>query len=307
VPRPAIPVLAGLIAGILFVTANVWALHDPQPHNAPVAVSGANARALARDLGPGFRVIEATSARAAVESRDAYFGFTADGQMYYAGANGRAVNDPQLVSNGTDVVALAKGDPNGNALAQVVLGTIIGGFLTGVLMAQLALGSPLWQRGLAYVAFALTFGLLGATVASGFSVVPPGSFFVVWVWMAATACTISVGVGAFARAAGQAGIPLAMLCFLIIGNPSSGATVVTDYQPWLFRTLGPYLPPNALASGVVGTTYFDANVLRPLLVLGGWLLAGALALAVLDRSRGSRRALAYDAAEAADEREDRAA
>ena len=304
-PRPAIPVLAGLIVGILFATANVWALHDPRPHGAPVAASGTGASALARDLGAGFEVIAADSAREAVETRRAYFGYGADGRLYYAGANGRSVNDPQLTAGGVDVVSLAEGDPNGNALAQLVLGTILGGFFTGVLMAQLALGSPLWQRGIAYAAFALAFGVLGATVASGFGILPPGSFFATWAWMAATALTISVGVGAFARVAGQAGLPLAMLFFLILGNPSSGATVPADYQPWLFRTVGPYLPPNAFASGLSGTTYFDADVLRPVLVLAAWLLITGFVLVFLDRTRGSRRALAHDAAGAADEREDR--
>jgi hypothetical protein len=97
-----------------------------------------------------------------------------------------------------------------------------------------------------------------------------------------------------------------MLLFLIVGNPSSGAIVRADYQPGLFRILGPYLPPDAFTSGLTGsTTYFDADVLRPVLVLGAWLPAGALALGLLDRGRGSRRALASDAASAADAREDR--
>jgi hypothetical protein len=102
VPRPAIPVLAGLIVGILFATANVWALHDPQPHDAPVAVEGAGAGSLARELGSGYTVIDVPSAREAVKSRTAYFGFVTGGRMYYASANGRSVNDPELTANGID-------------------------------------------------------------------------------------------------------------------------------------------------------------------------------------------------------------
>jgi hypothetical protein len=48
-------------------------------------------------------------------------------------------------------------------------------------------------------------------------------------------------------------------------------------------------------------------VLRPVLVLAAWGVGAAAVLATLDRTRGSRRPLAYEAAGAADERADREA
>jgi hypothetical protein len=50
VPRVAIPVVAGRFAGVLFLAANVGALHDPRPHGAPVAIAGAPAAPLQRAL-----------------------------------------------------------------------------------------------------------------------------------------------------------------------------------------------------------------------------------------------------------------
>jgi hypothetical protein len=310
VPRPVIPVLAGLLLGVLFVASNLWALHDPQPRvrvaiasPAPDVIEDRLLEYL-RDADVEFRRVE--SPRDLVRRREADYGY-AYRESYYAGANGTVVNQVLPINDDTqDIAPLADGDPNGTALQYIVLGTILGGFLTGVLMAQLALGAPLWQRGFAYSFFAAAFGLLVAVVTGALQVLPDGSFLSAWVWSGATAMTIAVVVGALARLVGQLGIPLAMLAFLILGNPSSGASVPTGFQPWLFRTVGPFLPPNAFASGLSGTTYFAANVLRPVLVLGGWLLLAAGLLAVLDRSRGSRRALAYDAAGAADDREDRA-
>jgi hypothetical protein len=279
------------------VLANVWALHDPRPHGVPVA---------GLSPGPGYTAVAVDDPRAAVRRREVYAARGEDGRLYFAGANGQTVNRELVRGEAvTDVVPLAAGDPNGMSLAQVVLGTILGGFLTGVLMAQLALGAPLWQRWLGYLAFGAGFGLLLAVVTSALAVLPPGSFLLTWAWCGATAATISVTVGALARMLGQPGIPLAMLAVLIVGNPSAGAQAPAEYLPWLFRTVGPYLPPNALASGLTGTTYFEASVLRPVLVLVLWAGLAALALSVLDRTRGSRRALAYDAASAADEREDR--
>jgi hypothetical protein len=100
-----------------------------------------------------------------------------------------------------------------------------------VLTAQLALGTPLWQRGLAYVGFATAFGLAGAVVVDPVLEVLTGHFWLVWAWLGATALVIAVAVGALARVAGQAGLPIAMLAFLILGNPSAGANAPTDYLP----------------------------------------------------------------------------
>jgi hypothetical protein len=314
-----IPVLAGLFAGVLFLAANVGALHDPQPHGAPVAVAGAPAQTLQRALGGAYQVERVDDVAAALRHRDAYAGLdVASGQVLAAGANGFAasmtmqqalakaapslgVTEPKV----GDVVPLQPGDPRGVSLQQIVLGTIIGGFLMGVLTAQLALGEPLWQRVLAYTGFAAVFGALAAVVLDPLLGVLTGHFAVLWLWVSVTALAISVSVGAFGRLLGQIGIPLAMLLFLILGNPSAGASAPTEFLPGLFRTVGPYLPPNAAASALLGTTYFDADLLRPVLVLAAWIVIPGTVLALVDRRRGSRRALAHDAAGAATDRADR--
>ena len=77
---------------------------------------------------------------------------------------------------------------------------------------------------------------------------------------------------------------------------------------WLYRTVGPYLPPNAVAQGLLASTYFEhATIVRPVLVLAAWGLAAAAVIVVLDRTQGSRKALAYAAAGAASGRADREA
>jgi hypothetical protein len=323
VPRTVIPVLAGLLAGLLFVTANVAALRAPQPHGVPIGIEGAPAEPLQRALDGeqpgGYVVARVANAVAAVRHRDAYAAVDATaGELVTGGANGATTAmtlEQALATAATavgvqaprtrDVAPLKGGDPRGLSLPQIVLGTIIGGFLMGVLTAQLVLGEPLWQRLTAYAGFAVAFGFLAAVVLDPVLGALSGHFALVWLWVSVTSGAIAISVGAAARLLGQAGVPLAMVAFLVLGNPSAGASAPTEFLPGLFRTVGPWLPPNAAASGLLGTTYFDADVLRPGLVLGLWIAAALAVLTIVDRRRGSRRALAYDAAGAATDRADR--
>jgi hypothetical protein len=204
-----------------------------------------------------------------------------------------------------DAVPLQSGDPRGLSLQQIVLGTIIGGFMMGVLTAQLALGEPLWQRNLAYGGFGVLFGLLGAVVIDPLLGVLTGHFAALWICIGVTALAIALSVGALARLLGQVGVPVALVTFLIVGNPSAGASSPTEFLPDFYRAVGPWLPPNADTRMLLGSTYFDAGVLGPALVLAAWVLIPAAVLLAVDRRRGSRRALAYDAAGAAADRAER--
>jgi hypothetical protein len=99
-------------------------------------------------------------------------------------------------------------------------------------------------------------------------------------------------VGAFTMAiqavSGVIGIGIAVLLFVILGNPSAGGA----YQSWLippfWRAIGPWLPPGAGTSAIRGIVYFgDAQLTTPLLVLVGYAAAGAAVLLVVS---GVRRA-----------------
>jgi hypothetical protein len=317
VPRAALGVIAGLFAGVLFLASNVAALHDPQPHGVPIAISGAPESAL--PLPAGYTVSRVGDVEAAVRRREAYGGLdVARGQIVVASANGfqasmtieqvltkaapkAGVTRPRTV----DAVPLQPGDPRGLSLQQIVLGTIIGGFMMGVLTAQLALGEPLWQRGLAYAGFGALFGLLGALVLDPLLGVLTGHFAALWACIGVTALAIALSVGALARLLGQYGLPLALVTFLIVGNPSAGASSPTEFLPGFYRAVGPWLPPNADTRVLLGSTYFDAAVLGPALVLAAWVIVPAAVLVAVDRRHGSRRALAHDAAGAAADRADR--
>jgi hypothetical protein len=325
VPKVVIAAVAGLFAGLLFLASNVTALHDPQPHRAPVAVAGAPAQRLQAALDKaepgGFRVVQASGtakAEGLIRGRDAYGALVVEGSRASVltasadGFNAATAIQQALTQAGKplgvakaptprDVVPLQKGDPRGVSLQQIVLGTIIGGFMMGVFSAQLALNEPLRVRLLTYLGFGLAFGALAALIVGPLIGVLTGHTFWVILWLGAAAFAMATTVGALARVLGQLGILAGVLLLLILGNPSAGASSPTEFLPGLYRTLGPYLPPNAAANGLLGTTYFDANVVRPGLVLGLWALLAVVTQYAVDRIRGRRAPLAYAAAAAAAE------
>jgi hypothetical protein len=261
----------------------------------------------------GYTVSEAPNVAREVRRREALGGLDASrGVVVVAGANGyqatttvaqtltSAAADLGFKQAGVvDAVPLQPGDPKGLSLPQIVLGTIIGGFMMGVLTAQLALGEALWRRIAAYLGFGLAFGLLGAIVIDPLLGVLTGHFFALWACIGVTALAIATSVGALARVLGQAALPIASLVFLIVGNPSAGASAPTEFLPGFYRAVGPWLPPNADASALLGSTYFDAPLVRPLLVLAAWVVVPGGILVALDRRRGTRPALAHDASRAA--------
>jgi hypothetical protein len=198
-----------------------------------------------------------------------------------------------------DLVALQGGDPVGLSLQQVVLGTILGGFMMGVLSAQLALNEPLRVRVPLRLGFGLVFGGLVAVLVGPVIGVFNGHFGWTWLWLGAAAWVISTVVAALADLAGNLGIMVAYLLMLVVGNPSAAANLPSEFLPGFYRVVGPYLPPHAAANGLLGTTYFHADVLRPAIVLGAWGLLALAALYLVDRFRGRRTPLAYGAAQAA--------
>ncbi len=327
-PKILVAALAGLVVGLLFIASNVTALHDPLPHQAPVAVAGAapqRLQAVLERARPGafhaVRASDAADARRLIRGRDAYGALVVNGgeaSVLTASADGsNAATTIQMALTqaakgvgvtGTpmprDVVPLQGGDPVGVSLQQVVLGSILGGFMMGVLSVLLALNEPLRVRVPVRVAFGAAFGAGAALILDPLTGVLTGHFVWIWMWLGVAAWVISATVAALVDAFGQPGVMVASLLMLVVGNPSAAANVPTEFLPGFYRTLGPYLPPNAAATGLLGTTYFDAGVLRPAIVLGTWGLMALVVIVTWERARGRRQPLAYAAAGAAADRND---
>jgi hypothetical protein len=81
---------------------------------------------------------------------------------------------------------------------------------------------------------------------------------------------------------GMPGTALALICFILIGNPSTGGAVTTEFLPGFWRAVGPWLPGGAGTEAIRNVVYFGgADLGRSFAVLGAYVAAGsALAIAV---------------------------
>jgi hypothetical protein len=323
VPRVLIAAVAGLAVGLLFITANVTALHDPQPHAVPVVSAGIAPQRVQAELDravPSGYVVEGVrdvgAAELRIVRREAYGAVVDEGgraEVLTASADG--VNAATVIQEALmqvagpagiapapttrDVVPLQDGDPRGASLQPIVLGTIMAGFFMGMVSAQLALSEPFSGRLLTTAAFAVIFGGLAATILDPLVGVLTDHFGWLWLWLTVAAFAIAETVRALGRGLGMPGLGLAIVVVLVLGNASAAVSAPPQFLPGLFSTIGPWLPPGAAADGLLGTTYFDADVSRAAVVLGAWSLVAILVLSVADRWRGRRPGLALDAARAA--------
>jgi hypothetical protein len=88
--------------------------------------------------------------------------------------------------------------------------------------------------------------------------------------------------------AGTIGIGLAILIFVVLGNPSAEGAYAPPLLPAFWRDIGPWLPNGAGTDAVRGIAYFNgASIATDALVIAGYAVAGVVltyaALVVLRR------------------------
>jgi len=103
-------------------------------------------------------------------------------------------------------------------------------------------------------------------------------------------------VGAFTAAlqvwTGLVGIDLAILLFVVLGNPSAGGAYPAPLLPPFWAGTGPWLPPGAATNAIRGIVYFGgAGAGIGALVLAGYALVGLVAT-MLAAGRKTELALA---------------
>lgn len=175
------------------------------------------------------------------------------------------------------------GDPRGAASFLLVLGWIIGGYLGMTLLSRVLGGRA---RGLRRTARLTAWTALYAVASAGLGVVlidPLTGALAGHPWALLGVGALIVFAAGMSTAAllslfGMAGILVAIVGFVVLGNPTSGGPVPVQMLSGGYRFLAGVLPNNAGLGAVHGVQYFDGNQIgRPLLVLA---LYAALALAV---------------------------
>ena len=310
-----------LVLGVLglqvaFIASYLGAFHDPTPHRIALSVSAPSA-AVAQQTADQLNAIageplhatvapSAADAQRDVRNRDTYGAFvvgtgTSD-TLYVSSAEGAAISDAlTTVMSGVeqqqgrsvdtvDLVPAGTGDARGLSAFYLTVGWVVGGYLVAAILGISAGERPATrQRGLirlgALGVYSVASGILGAVVAETVLEALSGSF----VPLALFGMLVVFAVGAFTMAiqtvTGIVGIGIAVLLFVVLGNPSAGGAYPGPLLPPFWRAIGWLLPPGAGTHGVRSVVYFhNAAIGRDLVVLGAWALVGvALVLAVAGR------------------------
>jgi hypothetical protein len=111
----------------------------------------------------------------------------------------------------------------------------------------------------------------------------PGLLGLVGMLAVLAAGTVTIALQA---ALGVMGTGVAILIFVVAGNPSSGGPFPSELLPEPWQTIGPYIPTGAATTAIRDVAYFpDAPLAMPFAVLGAWLAAGVLGALLLARGR----------------------
>src|SRR3954471_19563119 len=308
---------AALVIGVLllqfgFVLSYVGAFHAPTPYDVPVAVvapSGAPAGTAASvvdrldglDGHPlGARAADSEDdARRLLADRDVdgvlLLGADGGDTLLVAGAEGGAVASAltevltqadaaqQRTLTTTDAIPAAQGDARGLSPFYLAVGWVVGGCLVAAIIGVSAGSRPATRvRGAvrlgALAVYALVSGIGGALITGPVLGVFDGHLLA----LAAFGALLVFVVGAVTMGlqvwTGLVGIGLAILLFVILGNPSAGGAYPAPLLPPFWAGIGPWLPPGAGTDAVRGIVYFDgAGAGRACLVLAVYAVVGVLA------------------------------
>jgi hypothetical protein len=316
--RAVLLVVAVLALQLGFVLSYIGAFHAPTPHRIPVAVVAPAAAAgkitaqfnsLPGEPFHARTAPSAAQARSLVLSRDVDAAFVLNPRartdtLLVASAGGPSVSAAatqvvqkvetarQRVFRVTDLRPPGAKDGRGLSSFYLVLGWMIGGYLAAAILGMAAGARPanvhrtVIRLG-SLAVYAIASGLGGAIIADAALGALPGHFAELWgigtlVVFAAAAATV-----AFQALLGTAGVGLAILVFVILGNPSAGGAYPASLLPPFWAAIGPWLPPGAGTTTVRNTVYFDAHhTTGPLWVLGCYAAGGiivALAASLVHR------------------------
>nr|WP_232384072.1 DUF3533 domain-containing protein [Actinomadura violacea] len=300
-----------LVAGVLilqlaFILSYIGAFHSPTPHRIPVAVvaPGQAAGGVAAQLnalkGAPLKARTAPSeqrARRLILDRtvDAAIIVDAGGTdtLLVASASGPAVSSTtQQIAAGieqsrhrqvrtVDIRPPAAGDGRGLSSFYLVIGWIVGGYLAAAILGVAGGARPANLRRTlirlgALALYSIVSGLGGAIIAGPILGALNGHFWALWgigalVVMAAAATTV-----AFQILLGMIGIGVAILVFVVLGNPSAGGAYPMTLLPAFWRAIGDWLPTGAGTTAVRNTVYFSGHATAQALgVLAGYAVIGS--------------------------------
>jgi hypothetical protein len=303
------------ILGLGIALSFGYADHSPRPHGvrvaiaAPPAVSAKVAAGLQHAEPSGFQLVPAPNGQAAthdVRSQSAAGALIvpASGPVTIVTAGAEGVLQQQALTTAfaaasrsmhraarsLDVARLPAGDRAGLSSFVFGLGLLIPSVLGGLGLFLLGSRLRLWWRVAAATLFALLVAcggvlamdtVLAALTGAGAALIGIGFL---------GALSFVLFVAALQAVVGLPGTALAAVAFIFVGNAISGGSVPVAFLPDGFRQIAPWLPNNAIISGVRDVVYFNGHDLgHPLVVLLMWPAVALAVIAAVDLLHLSER------------------
>jgi hypothetical protein len=182
-----------------------------------------------------------------------------------------------------DIRPPATGDGPGMSSFYLVTGWRIGGYLAAAILGTAGGTRPanvhrtVIRLG-SLALYAIASGLGGAVIAGPLPGALEVHFARLWALGALIVFASAATTVAFQVLWGVIGIGVAILLFVVMGNPSAGGVYPDVLLPPFWRTAGQWLPPGAGTTVVRNTVYFSGNAIaQPLWVLTGYEVLGTAA------------------------------
>jgi len=194
----------------------------------------------------------------------------------------------------TDLVPLQSGDARGLSGFYLVTGWLVGGYLVASMLGIAKGERPPTLRRIAIrltslLPYAVVSGLLGALVAGPWMGALDGHVLALWGLGALIVFAAAAATTAFQVLLGVSGVGLAVLIFVVLGNPSAGGAYQIQMLPWLWRTIGNALPNGAGTDSVRRIVYFGSQgIATHLAVIAAWAVVGTVISLVAARMRGPK-------------------
>ncbi|MEU9991461.1 hypothetical protein AB0E10_32595 [Streptomyces sp. NPDC048045] len=306
-----VPVITALLVGAAFIAVFLAAFHAPTSHRLPLGIAASDAAAARVELAVNdldgqamsfHRYPDAAAARSAIRRDDVPAALVTDTHrrltLMVAGAQGpsatgslqatltAALGHPVPV---TDVVPLDSRDSRGLSIFYSSFGVVLAGYLFAVSSYQIAPRMALAARVAGMAAFSVASGLVVASIACLALGAIPASFATTAVISALLAFALAASASLIMRACGPAGIPLASIALLILGNASSGGILPPQYLPAWLAPLAHAMPPGIAVRALRDAAYFhSAHLSAGLTLLAGWTVASLTVHYALDRVSARR-------------------
>jgi hypothetical protein len=306
--RAGLAILGVSAVCLLFIGSYAGALHDPEPHNVPIAVQASAPGVLINrlDASPEFEVVtvaDRDAALRAINERDVYGALLieSDGiHVIESPASSAAVVAAikqglvtQLEALGQTVHEetvnpLPRSDGRGLVGFYTAIGWVVSGYL-GATLLGLAFGPSTARRDVAWRIVAigvlgLVMGIGGALLSAGIAGYDHGVFGMMVIGFL-TVLAVGTTTLALQGLLGMLGTGVAILIFVVLGNPSAGGAYAGELLPGIWRILGQLIPTGAATTGIRNVVYFpDASIAGPLAVLLIWFgVAAAVAIGLFGR------------------------